>query len=202
MKKTVILGTRNRGKVREFQDLLGSEEFTLRSWQDLSQPVSVVEDGKTFLENALKKARITAQVAGEIALADDSGLEVEFLQGRPGIYSARYAGPEATDEENYRRILAELNGVPDEQRGARFVCVIALCTPDGKEEWVEGDCRGFITEAPVGEQGFGYDPVFFYPPYGRTFAQLSTEDKNRVSHRAEAIRKLRPVLSKYLDSKE
>lgn len=200
MKKTVILGTRNKGKVREFQNLLGNEAFTLLSWQDIAQPISVVEDGETFLENAMKKAEATARITGEPSIADDSGLEVDSLQGRPGIHSARYAGPEATDEKNYRKILAELKGVPREHRGARFVCVIALCLPNGKREWVEGECRGIITEAPSGKQGFGYDPIFFYPEMGKTFAELSAEEKNRVSHRAEAIRKLRPVLEKYLDA--
>jgi XTP/dITP diphosphohydrolase len=198
MSRNVVLGTHNQGKVREFQALLESAEVILLSWEDVDEAISVVEDGETFLENAFKKAEATAQITGMLAIADDSGLEVDYLNGRPGVFSARYAGPKATDQGNYAKILEELRGVPSAQRGARFVCAIALCTPDGKREWVEGECRGVITESPRGEHGFGYDPIFYYPDYGKTFAELRADEKNQVSHRAEAIRKLRPLLKKYL----
>ncbi len=198
MNVTIVLGTQNQGKAREFQSLLGSEQVTLLTWKDIDPPISVVENGETFLENALKKAEATASATGLLAAADDSGLEVDFLRGRPGVFSARYAGPKATDQENYAKILQELRGVPFAQRGARFVCVIAVCTPDGKREWVKGECRGIIAEAPRGDRGFGYDPIFYYPAYGRTFAELREDEKNQVSHRAKAIRKLRLLLEKYL----
>lgn len=197
VQRRMVLGTRNGGKIKEFEALLHSTGIKLLSWKDFDQEISVVEDGGTFLENALKKATVTAQVTGMTAAADDSGLEVDYLNGRPGVFSARYADPKATDRENNAQLLKELQGVPPPQRGARFVCVIALCTPDGRQEWVEGECRGVITESPRGEHGFGYDPIFYYPPLERTFAELSAGDKNRVSHRATAIRKLRPILEKY-----
>ena len=199
MSEDVVLGTNNQGKAREFQALLGSEEFSLLSWKDFDKPITVVEDGETFLENAMKKAEETARVTGLLAIADDSGLEVDYLKGAPGVYSARYAGAEATDQDNYEKLLEELKEVPDEQRVARFVCVIAVCSPDGTKDWVEGECRGVITDAPRGGQGFGYDPVFYFPALGKTFAEISAEEKNQVSHRAEAIRKLRPVLKKFLE---
>ena len=198
MSGTVVLGTHNQGKVREFQALLENTGVTLLSWKDVDGSISVVEDGKTFLENALKKAEATARATGMVAIADDSGLEVDHLNGRPGVFSARYAGPKATDQENYGKILEELSGVLPAQRGGRFVCVIGLVTPDGKREWVEGECRGVITESPRGEQGFGYDPIFYYPDYGKTFAEMDADEKNQVSHRAEAIRKLRPLLKEHV----
>jgi len=198
VKKRVVFGSRNQGKIREFRALLKDEAVTILSWNDFDHPFSVNEDGETFRENAFKKAGITARITGEVSIADDSGLEVDYLNGRPGVFSARYAGPEASDEENNLRLLQELQGVPLSQRGARFVCAIAICTPDETGEWVEGECRGYITESPQGEQGFGYDPLFFAPALGKTFAELSHEEKNRISHRAQAANKLRPLLRRYL----
>ncbi len=198
MKKKVVFGSQNLGKIREFRTLLKDEAVTLLSWNDFDHPFSVNEDRETFWENAFKKAETTARITGEVSIADDSGLEVDYLNGRPGVFSARYAGPTARDEENNARLLQELQGVPLSQRGARFVCAIAICAPDGTWEWVEGECRGYITELPQGEQGFGYDPIFFAPELGKTFAELSHEEKNRISHRARAADKLRPLLRRYL----
>jgi len=198
VKKKVVFGSRNQGKIREFRALLKDEAVTLLSWNDFDHPFSVNEDRETFWENAFKKAETTARITGEVSIADDSGLEVDYLNGRPGVFSARYAGPTASDEENNVRLLQELKGVPLSQRGARFVCAIAICAPDGTWEWVEGECRGYITELPQGEQGFGYDPIFLAPELGKTFAELSHEEKNRISHRARAADKLRPLLRRYL----
>ena len=194
--KRIVFGSRNQGKIREFRALLKDEAITLLSWNDFDHPFSVNEDGKTFWENALKKADITARITGEVSIADDSGLEVEYLNGRPGVFSARYAGPEASDEENNLRLLQELQGVPRSQRGARFVCAIAICAPDGTGEWVEGDCPGSITEAPRGEQGFGYDPIFYLPDLDKTMAELPPSIKNQVSHRGQAARKAYQVLER------
>lgn len=198
MKKEMVFGSWNQGKAREFEALLGEEEIRLLSWKDFDYPFSVEEDGTTFRENALKKASVTAKITGAVSLADDSGLEVEYLQGRPGIFSARYAGPAAQDAENIAKVLEELQGVPGAHRKARFVCVIAICTPEGQCKWVEGECGGVITEAPRGSQGFGYDPIFLVPELGKTFAELEPEEKNRISHRAQAVHKVRPLLREYL----
>jgi XTP/dITP diphosphohydrolase len=198
MEKRVVFGSRNQGKVREFYDLLKEEAITLLSWNDFDHSFSVNEDGKNFWENAFKKAETTARITGEISVADDSGLEVDYLNGRPGVFSARYAGPNASDEANNVHLLKELHGVPLSQRGARFVCAIAICAPDGAWDWVEGECRGYITESPQGDQGFGYDPLFFAPGLGKTFAELSHEEKNRISHRARAVENLLPLLRGYL----
>lgn len=198
MKKDVVFGSWNQGKVKEIEALLGEEEIRLLSWRDFEYPFSVEEDGTTFRENAVKKAIVTAKITGVIALSDDSGLEVEGLQGRPGIFSARYAGPAAQDEDNIAKVLRQLEGVPYARRKARFVCVIAICTPEGRCEWVEGECGGMIAETPRGSQGFGYDPIFLVPELGKTFAELEPEEKNRISHRAQAVGKVRPLLKKYL----
>jgi XTP/dITP diphosphohydrolase len=202
MTQRVVFGSGNQGKVREFQTLLKKEAITLLSWNDFDRSFSVTEDGKTFWENAFKKAEATARITGELSIADDSGLEVDYLHGRPGIFSARYAGPNASDNENNSRLLRELQGVPLSQRGARFICAIAICAPDGAWEWVEGECRGYITESPQGDQGFGYDPLFFAPDLGKTFAALGHEEKNQISHRARAVDKLRPILREYLRKEE
>lgn len=197
MTKKIVLGTRNPGKLAEFRELLAEKDITLFSWQDYDYQFSVIEDGMTFWENAFKKAELTARITGEIAIADDSGLEVDCLNRRPGIFSARYAGQNATDTENNAKILEELKGVSLIERGARFVCALVIYAPDGTWERVEGECRGVIIEALRGENGFGYDPIFLMPDSGRTFAELSQKEKNRISHRARAVEKLRPLLKKY-----
>ncbi|MBN2467964.1 MAG: XTP/dITP diphosphatase [Deltaproteobacteria bacterium] len=198
MKNAIILGSGNEGKIKEFRSILGTGSITLFSWKDFDCPFSVREDGASFWENAFRKASLTAQITGSVSVADDSGLEVDYLNGRPGIFSARYAGAHATDQENNDKLLRELEGVPFTKRGARFVCAIVIFSPEGKWERVEGECRGIITENQQGSQGFGYDPIFLVPELGKTFAELSAEEKNRISHRARAIEKLRPLLTKYV----
>ena len=151
----------------------------------------VVEDGGSFLENALKKARAFAEFTGETVLADDSGLEVDALAGRPGVYSSRYAGPDANDEENIKKLLLELRDVPAEKRGAAFRCALVMYRPDGEYDTFEGTLRGVITTEPRGTQGFGYDPVFFVPEIGKTVAEMPMEVKNSISHRGAALRALK-----------
>lgn len=157
----------------------------------------VEEDGKSFSENGLKKAKFYSEFFGKIAIADDSGVEVDALDGRPGIYSARYAGIRATDEENRKKLLKELESVPLSKRGAGFKCVIAMVFPDGREVTTEGSCRGRIGFQEIGKNGFGYDPIFILPQSGKTMAQLSLEEKNRISHRGKALRKLRQPLKDF-----
>ena len=197
MTRKLVLGTCNQGKLAEFQVLLAGENIALLSWKDFDYPFSVVEDGKTFWENAYKKAELTARITGEVSIADDSGLEIHCLKQRPGVFSARYAGPQANDDDNNAKVLQEMKGVPLSERKARFVCAIVICSPDGQWERVEGECKGVIIESPRGRNGFGYDPLFLVPDLGKTFAELSQEEKNRISHRARAIEKLRPLLKKY-----
>ncbi len=186
-----ILATKNKGKLEEFKRLLDLPEIELLTMDQIPhlRSISIKEDGNTFLENALKKAKEVSRLSGIPAIADDSGLVVYALGGKPGVYSARFAGESATDEENNLKLLREMQGKSD--RRAAFVCVIAVASPKGKAFTYEGRCEGFITEAPVGNKGFGYDPVFYYPPLKKTFAQMEPEEKNRVSHRAIAIKKLR-----------
>ena len=188
MIEEIVLATGNKGKIREFTGLLGGVFGNIVSLNDLVAPPEVVEDGETFRENALKKASAIASYSGKPALADDSGLEVEALGGRPGVYSARYAGEDAADRDNIARLLTELNGI--ENRNARFVCFLALVSPEGKEITAEGRCEGVILGEPRGEGGFGYDPVFFLPEFGKTMAELTPEQKNKVSHRARACESL------------
>ena len=197
MTKKLVLGTRNQGKILEFSAFLADEDVTLLSWKDFDYPFSVVEDGKTFWENALKKAELTARITGEVSLADDSGLEITYLGQRPGIFSARYAGPQASDEDNNIKVFQEMRGVALSERGARFVCAVVIYAPDGKWERVEGECPGVITESPRGRKGFGYDPLFLVPELGKTFAELNQEEKNLISHRARAMERLHPLLKKY-----
>ena len=154
----------------------------------------VVEEGATFEENALKKARVIAYSTGIATLADDSGLCVDALDGRPGVHSARYAGESASDEEKYMRLLEEMEDVSDLGRSARFVCALALVAPDGEEALFHGICEGLITREPRGSSGFGYDPIFFFEAAGCTFAEMDQESKNRVSHRGRALRKFAEFL--------
>lgn len=188
----VVLATRNKGKVKEFADLLESVIENVTSLEDLESPPDVVEDGETFKENALKKARTIAQYSGMPTLADDSGLIVEALGGRPGVYSARFAGEGATDADNIEKLLIELGEETD--RGAKFVCVLALVYPDGTEIIAEGECLGEILDEPRGDGGFGYDPVFYLPDREKTMAEVPPEVKNSISHRALAVKNLKEIL--------
>jgi XTP/dITP diphosphohydrolase len=186
-KPRLLLATNNAGKVRELRDLLAGIPFDLVTPADLGLGVHVEETGRTYEENALQKARAYARAAGIPALADDSGLEVDALDGRPGIHSARYVGQAATDGDRIGALLAELRGVPPERRTARFRAVIVVASPEGRHWTAEGTVEGVITEAPRGSGGFGYDPVFYLPELGRTMAELRPEEKNRLSHRARAV---------------
>jgi XTP/dITP diphosphohydrolase len=190
----VIVATQNRGKVREIKKVLKGLGLQILSLNDFPKAPQVEEDGKSFLENALKKARFYSRYFGRLTLADDSGLEVDVLKGQPGIYSARYAGEGASTPQNNRKLLKEMEVVPLAKRGAQFKCVLAVVSPEGKEVVVEGSCRGRIGFKEVGKKGFGYDPLFILPSYGKTMAQLSLEEKNRISHRGKALRKLRKII--------
>jgi XTP/dITP diphosphohydrolase len=194
----LVVATRNTGKLREIQALLaGLPVEVLPLPPDASE---VAETAATFAGNAEIKARAAFEQSKIDAwvLADDSGLEVDALTGAPGVHSARYAGPNATDADNVTKLLAALRGVPDEARTARFRCVLALLAPDGRLWSVDGTCEGRIAHAPRGEHGFGYDPVFLLPELGRTMAELPPEQKNRISHRARALAKARDLLQRLL----
>ena len=161
------------------------------SLNDFANVPDVIEDGASFFENALKKAKAISEHTGEIVLADDSGLEVEYLNGQPGVYSSRYSGEGATDDTNIEELLRNMKGVPRDRRGAAFRCILVLYFPDGKYESFEGRLEGIIHDRPIGGGGFGYDPVFFLPNWGSTVAQIPLEVKNRISHRAQAVLKFK-----------
>jgi XTP/dITP diphosphohydrolase len=194
--RPVVLATRNSGKIAEFKTLLSGFPVQLKSLNDFGPIPEAVEDGKTFEDNAYKKAHFTARVLGFPALADDSGLVVEALSGQPGVFSARYAGEGAGDEANIRKLLKAMEGVGD--RRAAFECVIAIAVPRGPALLYSGRCEGEIASDPSGKNGFGYDPVFLYPPLGKTFAEMSQDEKNRVSHRGKAMAELLDEFDKVL----
>lgn len=190
----VVLATQNRDKIREIRDILAGVEVPFLTFEDFADWPDVEEEGATFKENALIKARAVAAFAGMRALADDSGLQVDYLEGEPGIHSARYAGPSGDYGANNRKLLAALEGVPRERRRARFVCWAALVSPKGAEHTAEGVIDGTILEQPRGPGGFGYDPIFVPEGMDRTMSELSEEEKNAISHRTRALRKLIPYL--------
>jgi XTP/dITP diphosphohydrolase len=189
--ETIVLASNNAGKVREFNELLAAERIRIVPQGDLGVP-EVEETGLTFVENAILKARNAARASGLAAIADDSGLEVDALGGAPGIYSARFAGPKASDAENLAHLLEALRDVPDEARTARFQCLMVyLRQPEDPTPVIcQGTWEGRILHAPAGENGFGYDPVFFVPSEGRSAAELPSEAKNRLSHRGQALARL------------
>jgi XTP/dITP diphosphohydrolase len=191
----LLIATANQGKFVEIAAVFKDLPFRLIPLRDLPGAPSVVEDAETFLANARKKAHTLARWSGKVTLADDSGLVVEALEGRPGIHSARYAGDNATDEENRQKLLRELDGIPAEKRTAAFVCVLVLATPEGEEDVTEGRVEGRIAESPKGENGFGYDPLFFVPSLGKTTAELSLDEKNKISHRGKALNALRKKMN-------
>ena len=184
----IVLATKNLGKIKEMQDLVGDLSIEFLSLLDLQGIPDVIEDGETFEENALKKALNLAKATDLAALADDSGLCVNALGGRPGVHSARYAGEHATDEDRVKKLLVEMSDIPDAQRTAKFVCSIVLAWPDGENIKFRGVCNGQIIHEPRGSEGFGYDPVFLYEPLGLTFAEIDRYSKNKVSHRGQALR--------------
>jgi XTP/dITP diphosphohydrolase len=198
------MATRNPGKIRELQALLQDLGITLLSLADFPHLPEIPEEGATFAENATAKALAVARLTGFPALADDSGLVVDALGGAPGVFSARYAQDRTapappTDADNWRKLLKELQDVPWEERGARFVCEIALARPDGRLLRARGECQGVIALKPRGETGFGYDPVFWVPEYEATMAQLGPAIKNRISHRARALAALKDLLASLHD---
>ena len=192
----LLLATNNTGKVLEYKALLSGIPYEITSMAEQGIAIDVDETGENFEGNARLKATTLAKESGLLTLADDSGLEVDALGGEPGVLSHRYAGEGASDADRYFYLLEKLKNVAEERRTARFRCVIALANPDGTVELYSGECRGVITMSPKGEQGFGYDPVFYLPELGKTMAELSPEEKNRVSHRARAAEKTREALMK------
>ncbi len=194
----LVLATRNANKVREIRQILADLPVEVCSLLDYRSVPDVEETGTTFAENAVLKARAAAEATGEVAMADDSGLAIDALDGAPGVYSNRFAGPDATDRDKIDKVLALLRDVPAERRTARFVAAVAVASPDGRVETVAGTCEGRIGFAPRGEHGFGYDPIFLLPELGLTMAELTDEEKNRISHRARAVTQAREVLQHFL----
>jgi len=188
----MILASGNKKKLRELREIMEPFGFSLLPQAEAGVEGEAEETGTTFLENAMLKAEYALRATGLPSVADDSGLEVEALSGAPGVYSARYAPGD--DMDRLYKVLGELRDVEDGKRGARFVSVIALALPDGRRFHWEGTCDGIITREPAGEQGFGYDPIFYVPAYQRTFAELSPEEKNAVSHRGRALEKMKEQL--------
>ena len=202
--KRLILASNNKKKIKEMKEILKELNIEVKSLENENINIDVVEDGKTFEENAKKKAKEIYEFLlkrGDknfIVLADDSGLTVEYLNGEPGIYSARYAGEHGNDKKNNEKLLKNLRGVHKENRGAKFICQLALFTERGEYFKVTGDVKGYIIEELHGEGGFGYDPLFFYEPLNKTFAQLTSEEKNQISHRGVALKELKKIIRKFL----
>jgi XTP/dITP diphosphohydrolase len=190
----IVFASRNEGKVKEISEMFEGMDIELASLNNYDNIPEVDEDGKSFLENALKKAQIVSGCTGEIVLADDSGLQVDILGGEPGIYSSRYAGENATDAENNKKLLAKLKGIPLENRSASFCCVLVLYRTDGSYDYFEGKWRGQIIDEPRGSNGFGYDPIFMVPDLKMTAAELPAEIKNKISHRGRAFAQLKESL--------
>jgi XTP/dITP diphosphohydrolase len=195
----LVLATKNKGKVKEIRELLSEVPLEIVGLDSFSGLPEIIEDGKTFFANALIKAKAVAEYTKELTLADDSGLEVDYLDGGPGIYSARYGEPDWNDRERYEYLLVKLKGVSEHLRTARFRCVTVLCHPGlGKVESADGVVEGRIAAGPRGENGFGYDPVFYLPEYQCTMAELPEFQKNECSHRARAIKALIPKIREYI----
>lgn len=196
--RRLVIATRNRGKLEEIREILSELNISVESLSDYPCIGEIEETGETFIENALEKAIAVAKHTRQVALADDSGLVVDALGGAPGVMSARYAGPGASDSEKYRKLLSAMDDVPDGQRTARFICVVAIATPEGHTWTAEGSVEGAITREPRGSGGFGYDPVFLVPELGLTFAQIDTKTKNNMSHRARALARSLPMVEEAL----
>ena len=194
--KRMIFATGNENKMKEIREILGALPLEILSMKEAGVSADIVEDGKTFEENALIKARAICKLAGEMVLADDSGLEIDYLNKEPGIYSARYLGEDTSYHIKNKSLIDRLEGVPDEKRTARFVCAIAAVFPDGKELVVRGTVEGIIGYEEKGENGFGYDPIFYLPERGCTTAELPPEEKNSISHRGNALRLMKELLER------
>jgi XTP/dITP diphosphohydrolase len=193
---SIVIATRNRGKTAEIREMLNDFPVNIKNLDDFGPIPEIEEDGETFDENAYKKASVTARILGMPALADDSGLLVESLGGAPGVHSARYAGENATDKQRGEKLLEEMKGKTN--RKAAFECVISIAVPSGPALTYEARCEGLITEEPAGQNGFGYDPVFFFPELKKTFAELTRTEKSRVSHRGKALGELKEEFDKVL----
>ena len=197
--KKIIVATGNEGKMDEIRQILQGENIQFVSLKDENlQDVEIIENGSTFEENAIIKARTISDLTGQMVLADDSGLEIDYLNKEPGIYSARYAGTDTSYDIKNSLLLSRMKGVPDKQRTARFVCAVAAVFPNGDKEVVRGTMEGCIGYEIAGANGFGYDPIFFLPEYGCTSAELAPEKKNELSHRGEALRMMRQIMEKKL----
>ena len=190
----IIIATTNEGKMKEFRSLLAHKNVEIVSMKEAGINIDIDENGKTFEENAAIKAKTVCDVSGCLCLSDDSGLVIDFLNGEPGIYSARYLGHDTPYQEKNKIIIELLNGVPKENRSARFVCAVAAAFPDGRVITVKETMEGYIADCPTGNGGFGYDPIFFFPPKNKTSAEMTSDEKNSVSHRGKALRKMVALL--------
>ncbi|MGN1334392.1 MAG: XTP/dITP diphosphatase [Anaerovoracaceae bacterium] len=203
MSDIVVAASRNRHKIEEIDAITRKFGMHIISRDEAGVPdIEITEDGQTFEDNSLKKAREIMKLCGQITIADDSGLMVDCLDGAPGVYSARFAGEDGNDEKNNKKLLMLLEGIPEEKRTAEFVSVITMIYPDGTVITARGECRGRIITEPAGDNGFGYDPLFVPDGYDRTFAQLTAEEKNSVSHRAAALEKLKKLLGENMKNRE
>ena len=195
----ILIATNNLGKVKEIKDILDSPEIKILNMKDFPPLPKIEEDGKTYQENAFKKARKVSEYTGKICLADDSGLEIDYLKGKPGIYSSRWGN---SDEERISKVLKLLENVPINKRNAKFVCVVVLVFPNGKIYMVKEECKGSIIFSPKGEHGFGYDPIFLVPEYNKTFAELGDKIKNQISHRGKAMRRMINIINELVVSEK
>lgn len=202
--KKLIIASNNQGKIKEIKKILEDISIEVLSLKDIGLDIDVEEDGITFEENAKKKSEeiykelIKRNISDFIVMSDDSGLEVEYLNGEPGVYSARYAGEHGNDSENNYKLLEKLKGISYEDRKARFVCVLALINDNNEYKYVEGIVEGYILEDGRGDDGFGYDPLFFYEPLNKTFSELTMEEKNSVSHRGKALKEIKDIIKGFL----
>jgi XTP/dITP diphosphohydrolase len=196
----VIIATKNRGKAREFEDIFRSRGYEIRTLLDYPDIEDIDETGNTFEENAILKAEAVSATLNKLVISDDSGLVIDALDGRPGIFSARYAGEQKNDEANIDKVLEEMSDLPQSKRTARFYCALALAAPGQKTLTVSGTCEGKILGERRGTNGFGYDPIFFVSEKGLSMAELSSAEKNQISHRANAIQKLDKILDSFLES--
>lgn len=198
--KQVIIATQNKGKAKDFEALFGPHGYEVLTLRDVAKDMDVEETGVTFEENAILKAEAVAEALQTTVIADDSGLEIDALNGEPGVYSARYAGEAKSDEANIEKVLTKLEGVPEEQRTARFRCVLAIASPNKETVTYSGACEGMILSERRGDHGFGYDPIFFVPNEGKAMAELLPEEKAAISHRGNALRELEKAMPEWLDN--
>ncbi|CCU59334.1 Nucleoside 5-triphosphatase RdgB (dHAPTP, dITP,XTP-specific) [Bacillus subtilis E1] len=192
--KEAIIATHNPGKVKEFKEILEPRGYDVKSLAEIGFTEEIEETGHTFEENAILKAEAVAKAVNKMVIADDSGLSIDNIGGRPGVYSARYAGEQKDDQANIEKVLSELKGIEKEQRTARFRCALAVSIPGEETKTVEGHVEGYIAEEPRGEYGFGYDPIFIVKDKDKTMAELTSDEKNKISHRADALKKLSKLL--------